>query len=122
MRVYCAWYACHAADLLTIFRPHRKDCKFAPKGRKHRHCGSPIAVEGMLNGVLVRPSLDRRNWEAAQQKIREWEIHGMKQVANLANAYERCRSFCLIGSGQRNGSVMYVLPYYPFRRQRFPER
>ena len=31
--------------MLTIFRHHLKTCKFAAKGRKHRHCNCPIAIE-----------------------------------------------------------------------------
>jgi integrase/recombinase XerD len=66
--------------MLVIFRRHLKTCKHAAKGRKHRHCGCPIAVEGTLRGVMVRRSLDLRSWEAAQKLVRDWEIEGKKPV------------------------------------------
>jgi len=59
--------------MLTLFRRHLKSCKFAAKGRKHRHCGCTLAVEGKLRGQMVRRSLDMRNWDAAQKLVREWE-------------------------------------------------
>jgi integrase len=62
--------------MLTLFRRHLKGCKFAKKGRKHRHCGCPLSVEGKLHGRMVRRSLDLRNWEAAQTLVRDWEISG----------------------------------------------
>ena len=66
--------------MLTIFRRHFKSCKFAAKGRKHRHCNCPLSVEGKLHGVSVRQSLDLRSWEAAQKLVRDWEIQGKKPV------------------------------------------
>lgn len=74
--------------MLTIFRRHLNKCKFAAKGRKHRHCNCPIAVEGKLHGVMVRQSLDMRNWDAAQRLIRDWEIEGEKTVT-VNDAAER---------------------------------
>ncbi len=47
--------------MLTIFRRHMKDRKF--RGRKHRNCQCPIAVEGTLHGRMVRKSLDLRTTE-----------------------------------------------------------
>ena len=66
--------------MLTVFRRHLSKCKFAVKGRRHRHCNCPIAVEGRLHGVMVRQSLDLRSWEAVQKLVREWEIQGKKPV------------------------------------------
>lgn len=78
--MYCVCYSCKAAIMLTIFRRHLKTCKFAAKGRKHRHCNCPLAVEGRLHGAIVRQSLDLRSWEAAQKLVRDWEIQGKKPV------------------------------------------
>jgi integrase/recombinase XerD len=74
--------------MLTVFRRHLKSCKFASKGRKHRHCGCPLAVEGKLRGRVVRQSLDMRNWEAAHKLIREWEFEGDKPVS-VSDAIDR---------------------------------
>jgi hypothetical protein len=57
--------------MLTLFRRHIKGCKF--KGRKHRNCQCPLAVEGMLHGRMIRKSLDIRSWDATQKLIRDWE-------------------------------------------------
>lgn len=60
--------------MLTIYRRHRRICKHRAKGRKHRHCQCPIWVDGYLSGSEVRESLKLRNWQRAQEIIREWEI------------------------------------------------
>src|SRR6266851_1177633 len=59
--------------MLTIYRRHRKDCKQRAKGRKHRHCQCPIWVDGALGGKEMRESLKLRDWQRAQEMIREWE-------------------------------------------------
>jgi integrase/recombinase XerD len=80
--------------MLTAFRRHFKDCKFASKGRKHRHCNCPIAVEGRLHGEMIRKSLDVRSWEAAQKIIREWEVHGQDLSVTVSVALTRWFSDC----------------------------
>ena len=59
--------------MLTIYRRHRKNCKQRAKGRKHRHCQCPIWVDGILGGKEMRESLKLRDWQRAQEMIREWE-------------------------------------------------
>jgi len=86
--------------MLTIFRRHLSDCKHRRKGRKHRDCGCPIAVEGKLDGVMVRRTLDRRDWQAAQKLVREWEAYGVKEVVLLKDAYDR-----FIAQHEANGSA-----------------
>jgi integrase/recombinase XerD len=88
VRVYCACYSCDAPLMLTVFRRHLTSCKCAAKGRKHRHCNCPLAVEGRLHGEIVRKSLDLRSWEAAQKLVRDWEIQGKKPVV-VAEAADR---------------------------------
>lgn len=88
VRVYCACYSCNAPNMLTIFGGHWKSCRHVAKGRKHRHCGCPISVEGTLRGVMVRRSLDLRSWEAAQKLVRDWEIEG-KKPATVTDAADR---------------------------------
>jgi integrase len=61
--------------MLTIYRRHRKGCKHRPQGRKHRHCQCPIWVDGNLKGVEVRESLKIRDWQRAQEKVRDWEAN-----------------------------------------------
>src|SRR6185437_405545 len=59
--------------MLTIYRRHRRSCKQRTKGRKHRHCQCPIWVDGFLGGKEMRESLKLRDWQRAQDLIREWE-------------------------------------------------
>jgi integrase len=76
--------------MLTIFRRHLKECRFASKGRKHRHCNCPISVEGKLHGKMIRRSLDLRSWDAAQKLIREWESDGLRaDIPSVKDAAER---------------------------------
>jgi integrase/recombinase XerD len=60
--------------MLTIYRRHRRRCKHRAKGRRHRHCQCPIWVDGYLSGEEIRESLKVRDWQRAQELIREWEI------------------------------------------------
>jgi integrase len=52
-------------------------------------------VDGSLNGVEVRESLDLRDWERAQQRIREWEARGVAEVAEAGTILvdAACREF-----------------------------
>ena len=59
--------------MLTIYRRHRKNCKQRAKGRKYRHCQCPVWVDGSLGGKQIRESLKVRDWQRAQEMIREWE-------------------------------------------------
>lgn len=63
--------------MLTIYRRHTKNCEHRVEGRKYRRCRCPIWVDGSLNGVEIRESLEHRDWEKAQGQIREWEAEGM---------------------------------------------
>jgi len=43
-------------SMLTIFRMHLKKCKHKNKGREHRHCNCPIAVEEFMRRLCARVS------------------------------------------------------------------
>jgi integrase/recombinase XerD len=66
--------------MLTIYRRHQKRCKHGSDGRKYRHCQCVIWVDGILAGVEVRESLKLRDWQRAQEKIREWEARDSRTV------------------------------------------
>jgi integrase len=83
--------------MLSPYRRHRAKCKM--KGRKAK-CFCPIWVQGKLEGETIRRSLDLTNWEAAQKKIREWEIHGIRSSMSLGDAYDR-----FIEQHKANGSA-----------------
>src|SRR5258708_36459873 len=80
--------------MLTIYRRHRKNCKQRGKGRKHRHCQCPIWVDGTLGGKEIRESLKLRDWQRAQEMIREWEAEDRRtrrqeQQGTIKNAHEK---------------------------------
>jgi integrase/recombinase XerD len=66
--------------MLTIYRRHRKNCKQRARGRRHRHCQCPIWVDGTLGGKDLRESLKVRDWQRAQDLIREWEAENRRTV------------------------------------------
>ncbi len=80
--------------MLTIYRRHRKNCKQRGKGRKHRHCLCPIWVDGTLGGKEIRESLKLRDWQRAQEMVREWEAEDRRtrrpeQQVTIKNAHEK---------------------------------
>jgi integrase/recombinase XerD len=66
--------------MLTIYRRHRKHCKHRRQGRKYRHCQCTIWVDGFLAGEELRESLKMRDWQRAQETIREWEAEDGREL------------------------------------------
>src|SRR5579872_3775091 len=62
--------------MLTIYRRHLKKCEHRGEGRKYRRCHCPIWVDGFLGGREIRESLKLRDWQKAQDEIRDWEAEG----------------------------------------------
>ncbi len=62
--------------MLTIYRRHIKTCARRSEGRKYRRCRCPIWTDGFIDRGEIRKTLNTRNWEEAQQIIREWEAEG----------------------------------------------
>jgi integrase/recombinase XerD len=71
--------------MLTIYRRHLKSCEHKNEGRKYRRCHCPLWVDGFLRGVEIRKSLELRDWEKAQRRIREWEAEGVLIEETAAN-------------------------------------
>ena len=67
--------------MLILFRRHLRSCPH--NSRSYRRCKCPIQVEGSLAGQKIRKSLDLTNWEAAQNRVREWEVKGEIRVNRL---------------------------------------
>ena len=59
--------------MLTIYRRHVKKCDHRSEGRKYRRCPCPIWVDGFLRGKEIRNTLETRNWERAQDIVRQME-------------------------------------------------
>ncbi len=78
--------------VLTAYRRHRASCKH--RSRRYKGCFCPIWVQGILDGVSVRRSLDLSNWEAAQRRIRDLEIHGEKNSISVTEACEKFKADC----------------------------
>jgi hypothetical protein len=76
--------------VLTIYRRHRKSCKHRAKGRKYRHCECPIWVDGFLASVEIRESLKVRDWQRAQEIIREWEIEDRRSSRPTRKPLSEC--------------------------------
>src|SRR6267143_371715 len=64
--------------MLTIYCRHRKNCKQRIDGRGYRRCLCPFWVDGSLNGVEMRKSLRLRDWQRAQELVRQWEAEGQR--------------------------------------------
>lgn len=62
--------------MLTTYRRHLKTCEHRAEGRRYRRCHCPIWVDGFLGSREIRQSLRLRDWQRAQDKIREWEAEG----------------------------------------------
>ena len=96
--------------MLTIYRRHRKGCKQRTRGRKYRHCQCPIWVDGVLGGEEIRESLKLRDWQRAQEMIREWEAenrrtHQEKQQITIKEAHGK---FIADAEARRlNSSTLY---------------
>jgi integrase/recombinase XerD len=62
--------------MLTIYRRHLKRCEHRAEGRAYRRCHCPIWVDGFIGKQEIRESLQLRDWQKAQDKVREWEAEG----------------------------------------------
>lgn len=62
--------------MLTIYRRHLRKCSHRSEGRSYRRCHCPIWVDGFIDGRESRESLRLRDWQKAQEKIRDWEASG----------------------------------------------
>ena len=77
--------------MLKTFRRHIKNCVLRAKGRNARNCRCPIWVDGMLVEKRILKSLDMRDWQKAQETIRDWEIEGAPVKEELKqHAVEHC--------------------------------
>jgi integrase/recombinase XerD len=67
--------------MLTAYRRHTKDCQHRSEGRKYRRCRCPIWVDGTLRGEEVRESMHLRNWDEAQNRVRDLETATSGEVS-----------------------------------------
>ncbi len=80
--------------MLTLFRRHRKSCPHKNEGRKYRRCQCPVWVDGHLNGVEIHKTLRTRDWQKAQDLVRQWEAEGQPtQEEQPVSVKEACDKF-----------------------------
>ncbi|HEY3742468.1 MAG TPA: tyrosine-type recombinase/integrase [Bryobacteraceae bacterium] len=97
--------------MLTIYRRHRAECKF--KGRRAK-CFCPIWAQGVLHGEKIRQSLDLTNWEAANKRVWDWEIHGRRNSLSLLDACDR-----FIANGVASGLSADTIKKYKLLKREF---
>ncbi len=103
--------------MLTIYRRHRKSCKHRAKGRKHRHCQCPIWVDGFLSGAEIRESLKVRDWQRAQEVIRDWEIEDRRGSRPIRRPLSDCWKEFLVDVEARKLHESTIRKYKLLRRQ-----
>jgi integrase/recombinase XerD len=86
--------------MLALYRRHLKSCDHRHAGRDYRRCKCPLWVDGFLGKEDIRESLKMRDWQKAQDQVREWESRGSRKEENkqdeslitIAEAWERFQS------------------------------
>jgi len=80
--------------MLTIYRRHQRNCEHQDEGRSYRRCRCMIWVDGSVGGVEIRKSLHKRDWQKAQDIVREWEAEGQRvEEAQPITVKEGCEKF-----------------------------
>jgi integrase/recombinase XerD len=74
--------------MLTIYRRHKRNCKHRSEGRRYRHCQCPLWVDGLLGRKELRESLRCRDWQRANDLIREWEAKDQRVVQSEPQTIE----------------------------------
>jgi site-specific recombinase XerD len=69
--------------MLTIFRYHTKQCRY--DSRDEQRCRCPIHVDWTSDGHRLQKSLQIRDWQAAQRKVRDMEADGIEAYLAGAN-------------------------------------
>ena len=103
--------------MLTIYRRHRKNCAHRIKGRRHRHCHCPIWVDGILGGKEMRASLKIRDWQRAQEMVREWEVADKQILPPERRTLSDCWKEFLVDVEARKLHESTVRKYKVLQRQ-----
>jgi len=97
-------------SMLTIYRRHSAECSHKAEGRRWRRCRCPIWVDGTLEGVPIRKSLETRNWQRARDIIAEWEANGVMTRTDDVSVAD-ARSDFLADLRRRNVSPATLAKY-----------
>lgn len=80
--------------MLTLYRRHLKSCEHRREGRKYRRCRCPVWVDGHLNRTEIHETLNTRDWQKAQETVRDWEVVGTQFSEPVAVTVEgACKEF-----------------------------
>jgi integrase len=104
--------------MLTIYRRHRKECSHRKDGRAYRRCHCPIWVDGFLADAEMRKSLGTRDWQKAQDTIRQWEADGQRtKDAREPETLEHVKQCFLADAEARNLHESTIYKYRLLFRQ-----
>jgi site-specific recombinase XerD len=62
-------------DSRNLFRNHERSCPHRKKGRAYKKCHCPIWIDFSFDGKRLFKSLGTRNWQLAENLLREWETN-----------------------------------------------
>lgn len=103
--------------MLTIYRRHQKSCRHRSKGRTYRACRCVIWVDGFLGGKEIRQTLDTRDWQRAQDKVRDWEAADRETVVSTHKTIGDAWNDFIADIEARNLHESTIKKYKLMRRQ-----
>jgi integrase len=62
-------------DSRNLFRNHERCCPHKKRGRAYKKCRCPIWIDFSFGGKRILKSLGTRNWQLAENLLREWETN-----------------------------------------------
>ena len=87
--------------MLIIYRRHNpKKCRFT--SRSEYRCKCPIWVSGTKDGRRIREALKSRDWNRAQEVVREWDVEGKKPKRKQRTTIQEWRDQFLKDAEARN--------------------
>jgi integrase/recombinase XerD len=87
--------------MLIIYRRHNpQKCRFT--SRSEFRCKCPIWVSGTKDGIRIREALKLRDWNRAQELVREWDVEGKRPKKNTRATIEEWRDQFLQDATARN--------------------
>src|SRR5271156_5181531 len=76
-------------DSRNLFRNHERSCPHRRKGRIYKKCRCPIWIDFTVEVQRTFKSLRTRNWQLAEQLLREWEMNEL-HVSERAKPPQMC--------------------------------
>lgn len=77
--------------MLVVYRRHEKGCQFTKRDERRCRCG--IWIDWHVAGKRIRKPLGIRDWQAAQQRVRDIEAEGLIEGRVAPTIEEACRKF-----------------------------